>query len=318
MDDVLALLSNPVLAGFLAASVRLSVPILLAALGGMFSEKSGILNIGLEGMMLIGCFVGFIIVYFSGNLWLGVGAAVLVGALCGLGLAFYAVSLGSNQVVVGIAFNLLVLGVSAFCFRLAFGKGTTAPRVTAFQPIDFGPVGEIPILGPLLFQHDPLTYLAILLVIAAWVVMHRSTIGLAIKAVGEHPEAAETLGLNVVRIRYLSVMVSGALAGLGGAFLSISATGLFLDNMSAGRGYIALAILILGRRHPFGVLGAALLFGAAEALQLRAQLLPSGIPLQFLIMLPYVLTVLVLAGFAQRSGAPAALGQPFRRKAEGG
>ncbi len=144
--------------------------------------------------------------------------------------------------------------------------------------------------------------------------MHRSTIGLDIKAVGEHPEAGETLGLDVVRIRYLSVIASGALAALGGAFPSTASTGLFLDNMTAGRGYIALAILILGRRHPFGILAAALLFGGAEALQLRAQLLPIGVPLQFLIMLPYVLTIVVLAGLAGRSGAPRGLGRALPRR----
>ena len=307
-------LTDPVLAGFIAASVRLSIPIMLAALGGMFAEKSGVLNIGLEGIMLGGCFVAFITVYFTGNLWLGVLAAMLAGGVFGLVLAWFAVSAGSNQVVVGIAFNLLMLGVTAFFFRLAFDAGTTAPRITAFAPIEFGALASIPILGPLLCQHDPLTYLTLLLVVASFVVMHRSTIGLAIKAVGEHPEAGETLGLDVVRIRYLAVMVSGALAALGGAFLSTASTGLFLDNMTAGRGYIALAILILGRRHPFGILFAALLFGGAEALQLRAQLLPIGVPLQFLIMLPYVLTIVVLAGFAGRSGAPAALGRPLARR----
>jgi general nucleoside transport system permease protein len=304
-------LADPVLAGFIAASVRLSIPILLAALGGMFSEKSGVLNIGLEGMMLGGCFVAFLTVYVTGNLWLGVLAAVLAGALFGLVLAWFSVSAGANQVVVGIAFNLLMLGVTAFFFRLAFDAGTTAPRIVPFAVIDFGALASIPILGPLLFQHDPLTYLTLLLVVLAFIVMHRSTIGLAIKAVGEHPEAGETLGLDVVRIRYLAVMASGALAALGGAFLSTASTGLFLDNMTAGRGYIALAILILGRRHPFGILFAALLFGGAEALQLRAQLLPIGVPLQFLIMLPYVLTIVVLAGFAGRAGAPNALGRPL-------
>jgi ABC-type uncharacterized transport system permease subunit len=307
-------LADPVLAGFIAASVRMAIPILLAALGGMFAEKSGVLNIGLEGMMLIGCFVGFIAVFWSGNLWLGAALAVVAGALAGLGLAFYAVTVRANQVVVGIAFNLLMLGVSAYFFRLAFGAGTASPRITPFTPIDFGQLATIPVLGPLLFQHDPLTYLSLGLVLVGWLVMHRSTIGLSIKAVGEHPEAAETLGLDPVRIRYLAVMVSGALAGLGGAFLSISATGVFLDNMTAGRGYIALAILILGRRHPFGVLVAALLFGAAEALQLRAQLLPIGVPHQFLIMLPYVLTIIVLAVSATRSGAPAALGVPYDKE----
>lgn len=313
MEQLLGALSDPVLAGFVAASVRLSIPILLAALGGLFSEKAGVLNIGLEGMMLLGCFVGFIVAFYTGNVWLGVLAAVAAGAIAGLALAFYAVTVGANQVVVGIALNLLMLGVTAFFFRLAFGAGTAPPRIAPFEQVDFAGLGSLPLLGPLLFQHDPLTYLAIGLVLLAWVVMQRSTIGLAITAVGEHPTAAETLGINVVRTRYLAVMASGALAGLGGAFLSTSATGLFLDNMTAGRGYIALAILILGRRHPFGIVAASLLFGAAEALQLRAQLLPLGVPLQFLIMLPYLLTIVVLAGFAQRTGAPASLGAPFKR-----
>jgi len=307
----LDLVANPVLAGFLAASIRLSIPIMLAALGGMFAERSGVLNIGLEGMMLLGCFVGFIVAYFSGQIWLGVLAALLAGAACGLLLAFYAVTLRANQVVVGIALNLAMVGVTGFFFRLAFGSGTSGPRITSFPPLDFGALSAIPIIGPLLFGPDALTYLAVALVIGAWLVMYRSTYGLSIKAVGEHPEAAETLGLNVANVRYLCSMVSGALAGLGGAFLSLSATGLFLENMTAGRGYIALAILILGRRYPFGILGASLLFGAAEALQLRAQLLPSGIPLQFLLMLPYVLTIIVLAASAHRAGAPAALGAPY-------
>lgn len=309
----MSFLTDPVVVGFIAASVRLAIPILLAALGGMFSERAGVLNIGLEGLMLIGCFTAFITGYMTGSLWLGVLAAIAVGAISGAVLAFYAVTARANQVVVGIAFNLMMLGLTAFFFRLAFAAGSTSPRITPFEPIDFGALGGLPVFGPLLFSHDPLTYLALLLVVVAWLVMERSTMGQAIRAVGEHPEAAETLGLDVVRIRYGAVMVSGALAGLGGAFLSTASTGLFLDNMTAGRGYIALAILILGRRHAFGILLGALLFGAADALQLRAQLLPIGVPLQFLIMLPYLLTILVLAGLAGRGGAPRALGVPFGR-----
>src|SRR6218665_66848 len=174
-------LTDPVLAGFIAASVRLSIPILLAALGGMFAEKSGVLNIGLEGMMLGGCFVAFITVYFTGNLWLGVLAALIAGGVFGLVLAWFAVSAGANQVVVGIAFNLLMLGVTAFFFRLAFAAGTAAPRIPALAPIDFGALAAIPILGPLLFQPDPLTYVALALVVASFVIMHGSTIGSAIK-----------------------------------------------------------------------------------------------------------------------------------------
>ena len=309
----MSFLADPVLAGFLSASVRLSIPILLAALGGMFSERSGVLNIGLEGMMLAGCFVGFIVAFLTGWIWLGVLAAILVGALTGLLLAVYAVTLRANQVVVGISINLAMVGVTAFFFRIAFGANGASPRISAFSPLDFGPLKELPLLGPLLFQHDVLTYLSVGIVIASWLVLFRSTYGLALNAVGENPGAAETLGINVVRVRYGAAMVSGGLAGLGGAFLSMSATGLFLENMTAGRGYIALAILILGRRHPVGILAASLVFGAADALQLRAQLLPGAVPLQFLLMLPYVLTIVVLAISAQRAGAPAALGVPFSR-----
>ncbi|SNS31421.1 ABC transporter permease [Tropicimonas sediminicola] len=310
---MMSILTDPVFAGFLSASVRLSMPILLAALGGVFAERSGVLNVGLEGMMLAGCFAGFMLTFLSGQLSVGLAAAMVVGGLVGLLLGCFAITLRANQVVVGIAINLLVAGTTAFLFRLAFRAGAETPRITPFKPLDFGPLADIPVLGPLLFSHDILTYAALGLVLLSWVVLCRSTIGLTVSAVGEHPVAATTLGLYVIRTRYLAVMASGVLAGLGGAFLSISATGLFLDNMTAGRGYIALAILILGRRHPVGIVAASLLFGAAEALQLRAQLMPTGVPLQALIVLPYALTLVVLAGFASRSGAPASLGQPLPR-----
>jgi simple sugar transport system permease protein len=315
--NALAFLTDPAFAGFLAASMRLAIPIMLAALGGLFSERSGVLNIGLEGAMLIGAFVGFVAAYLSGSLGLGVLAAVIAGIAFGLILGFYTITLGANQVVVGIAMNLLTIGVTAFFYRLIFGSGTQSPRIDAFPPLDLGPLADIPLIGPLLFRQDILAYIALALIVVAWLVIAKTRFGLNIRAVGEHPEAAETLGVDVFDIRYAAIAISGGLAGLGGAFLSLSATGIFIDNMTAGRGYIALAILILGRRHPFGVLLAALLFGAADALQLRAQLLPTGVPFQFLLMLPYVLTIIVLAGFVGRGGAPAALGVPFRRGRSG-
>jgi ABC-type uncharacterized transport system permease subunit len=180
-----------------------------------------------------------------------------------------------------------------------------------FAQIDFGRLADVPLIGPLLFRQDPFGYLALALIPIAWFAIAKTRFGLNVRAVGENPHASESLGVNVVLIRYGALAISGALAALGGAFLSLSATGVFIDNMTAGRGYIALAILILGRRHPIGVLLAALLFGAADALQLRAQLLPIGIPLQFLLMMPYLLTIVVLAGAVGRAGAPAALGVPF-------
>ena len=310
---MLALLVDPTFAGFLSASMRLAIPIMLAALGGVFAERSGVLNIGLEGMMLVGAFTGFAAAYASGHLVVGVAAAVLAGIATGLVLGLYTITLGANQVVVGIALNLLAAGATSFFYRLAFGTGTASPRVDAFVALDLGSLADIPVVGPLLFRQDALAYVALALVFIAWFGLAKTRFGLDIRAVGEHPAAAETLGLNVARIRFLAIGISGGLAGLGGAFLSLSATGVFIDGMTAGRGYIALAILILGRRHPLGVLVAALLFGAADALQLRAQILPTGVPFQFLLMLPYILTIIVLAGFVGRTGAPAALGLPFRR-----
>jgi len=209
--------------------------------------------------------------------------------------------------------NLLAAGVTAFLYRLIFGSGTQSPRVDAFLPLDLGRLADIPVIGPLLFKQDPFAYFALTLIPLAWLVIAKTRFGLNIRAVGENPQASETLGVDVALVRYAALAISGALAALGGAFLSLSATGIFIDNMTAGRGYIALAILILGRRHPVGVPLAALVFGAADALQLRAQLLPTGAPLQFLLMAPYLLTIVVLAGFVGRAGAPAALGLPFRR-----
>jgi len=312
-----AFLTEPSFAGFLSASMRLAVPILLAALGGLFSERSGVLNIGLEGMMLVGAFFGFTAAYASGRLEIGVLAAIVAGVIFALVLGFYTITLAANQVVVGISMNLLAVGLTAFFFRLVFGAGAASPRVTSYPPLDLGLLADIPLIGPLLFRQDALAYLALALILVSWIVIAKTRFGLNIRAVGEHPEAAETLGVGVEPIRYAAIAISGGFAGLGGAFLSLSATGVFLENMTAGRGYIALAILILGRRHPFGVLLASLLFGAADALQLRAQLLPIGVPLQFLLMLPYVLTIIVLAGFVGRGGAPAALGAPFRRDRSG-
>lgn len=310
-------LTDPVIIGYAQAVVRMSIPILLAALGGMFAEKSGVLNIGMEGMMLSGAFVGFFTAYTTGNLWYGVACGAAAGGLLGLLLAFYQVVLGTNQVVTGIALNLLMVGATSFGYRAIVGMGVDTPRVEPFAALPLPLLSDIPLLGPMLFAQSPLVYMAYALVIASWVVLRKMAAGTAIVAVGEHPEAAETLGISVARTRSICLLVSGLFAGFGGAFLSLSATGLFIDNMTAGRGYIALAILLLGRRHPWGILAAAALFGGADALQLRGQSFGIGIPYQFLVMLPYLLTIVVLIGFAGKVRDPAALGVPFKRaKAE--
>ncbi len=313
MQELIALVTSPVAEGFLSASMRLAIPILLAALGGVYNERAGVLNIGMEGMMLSGCLVGFVVGFATGNMWLGVFAAVLVGGLLGVFLGFFTVTLAANQVVAGIALNLLAIGATSFLYRLSYGTGVQQLRVEGFPVIPVPILSQIPILGPLFFQQSALVYLTYFLMAVTAVVIFRSVWGLQIIATGENPEAAETMGITVARTRYIALFISGMFCSLGGAYLSLGATRLFLDNMTAGRGYIALAILVLGRRNPIGLLGAALLFGAADALQLRTQLLDINIPFQFMLMAPYVLTMIVLAFFVRHTDDPAALGIPYKR-----
>jgi simple sugar transport system permease protein len=306
-------LTSTVLEGFLSAGMRLAIPIMLAALGGIFNERAGVLNIGMEGMMLGGALAGFVVTFYTGNLLLGILAAIALGALLGLILGFFTISLSGDQVVVGIAFNLLMLGTTSFVYRAFFAVGTQQPQVQGLQALPVPILESIPLLGPLFFRQTPLVYATYLLVLISFIAIFRTTWGLKLRAVGESPEAAETLGIDVSRTRYLSLIICGMFCALGGAFLSVGASSIFVDNMTAGRGYIALAILVLGQRHPIGVAGAALLFGFADALQLRTQIIDIQIPFQFMLMLPYLLTIIVLAVFVRRSSDPAALGKHYRR-----
>ena len=307
------ILTAPVLEGFLSASMRLAIPIMLAALGGIYSERAGVLNIGMEGMMLGGALTGFIVTYYTGSVVLGIAAALLVGALLGLLMGYFTISLAGDQVVVGIAFNLLMLGVTSFVYRAFFAVGTQQPQITSLQALPIPILESIPIAGPLLFRQTALVYGTYFLIVVSFIVIFRTMWGLKLIAVGESPEAAETLGIHVTRTRYLSLLICGMFCALGGVSLSVGASSIFVDNMTAGRGYIALAILVLGRRHPFGIFAAALLFGAADALQLRTQTLDIKIPFQFMLMLPYLLTIIVLSVFVRRTNDPAALGKHYRR-----
>lgn len=306
-------LVSPVLEGFLSASMRLAIPIMLAALGGIYNERAGVLNIGMEGMMIGGALAGFMVTYYTGSVILGILAALVVGAVLGLVLGYFTITLSGDQVVVGIAFNLLLLGITSFTYRAFFAVGTQQPQVEGLQVIAIPLLSSIPIVGPLLFRQTGLAYVTYFLIIVSFIVIFRTMWGLKLIAVGESPEAAETLGIHVARTRYMSLIICGMFCALGGAFLSIGASSIYVDNMTAGRGYIALAILILGQRHPFGIFGAALLFGIADALQLRTQIIDIQIPFQFMLMLPYLLTIVVLAVFVRRSNDPAALGRHYRR-----
>ncbi len=293
---------------YLAASLRLAVPLAFAALGGLYSERSGVLNIALEGMLLTGAFTSAAATFYTGNVWLGVLAALVFGGLVGLLHAFLCVTWRVDQLVSGLAINLVASGLTSFLARLVF-HGGSAQRLPGIEPISIPVLANIPLLG--LLQQDLLVYLLVLLVPLSTYILFYTSPGLTLRAVGEYPQAADTSGISVQRVRYLCVMISGCLAGLGGAYLTLVQVKYFAEGMSAGKGFIAIAALIFGKWHPVGTALACLLFAATEALQLRIQALGINIPYQFLVMLPYAIAILALVGLAGKSTPPAALGVAY-------
>lgn len=264
--------------------------------------------------MLMGAFVGFAVTYFIGNIWLGVLSALFVGALLGLLMSFISVKLGADQVVCGFGIFILGSGFSYFLYRMIFGVPTVLPHIKGFETANIPILSEIPIIGPALFQQYALVYLAFFILPVFAVVLFRTTLGLKIKAVGENPQAADVAGINVYLVRYLCVVICGALSGLSGSFLSLVQFRTFLPGMSAGRGFIALALVIFSRWKPSMGLVAALVFGGVDALQMRLQ--ASGLfplPSQFAIMLPYILTMVVLIVAGRKARGPASLCVPYKR-----
>ena len=280
----------------LFSSIRLTTPLLLAALGGLFSERSGVLNIALEGLMLAGAFTAAVVTYFAGSPWVGLLAAIAAGVVVALLHAVASIRYHADQVVSGMAINILFLGVPALLSGAFFASGGATPQLDRKQLLPIAPI-----------------VLAFALVPVTGYVLNRTRFGLRLRAVGENPEAADTAGISVVRIRYLAVALSGALAALGGAYLSTGQSSLFTRNMTAGRGFIALAALIFGKWRPVQTMFGCLLFGFAEALSIQMQGV-ARVPVQFIQIIPYVVTIVVLAGFIGRSRAPRALGQPFDEK----
>jgi simple sugar transport system permease protein len=292
----------------ISASIRMATPLALAALGGVFSERSGVVNIGLEGIMLNGAFAAVVATHFSGNPWIGVLAAVLVGSLTALLHAVVTVTFKADHIVSGVAVNLLALGATQFTCWVVYGNSGNSERVVGLSAWHIPLIGQVPVLGHIISGHSPLVYLAILLVLLAHFLLFKTVFGLRLRAVGEYPLAADTMGIKVILMRYCGVLISGVLAGLGGAFLSLN-THYFVKNMSGGRGFIALAAMIFGKWRPFGAAGACLLFGFLEALQMSLQ--GGGMPTQFIQMIPYLATMVVLASAVGRATPPAAVGRPY-------
>ncbi len=299
----------------LAAGVRMAIPILLPATGEIFAERAGVLNINLEGQMLTGAFASFIVGYYTHNLPLALAAGALAGVLMGLLMALCCIRWHCNHVVVGITLNMFALGFTSFWYRVVFGVTTAPPKADVSSgtlPIPL--LSDIPAVGEILFNQNFLFYISVLIVAVSFFVLQKTQFGLQIRASGEYPRAAETMGVNVARMRYISMIICGALAGLGGSFLSLISLNRFVDNITASRGFIALAIVIFGKWSPWRVFLASLLFGTTDALQLRLQAVGVDIPYQLLTMLPYLLTILVMIVTAKRSHSPAALGADYERE----
>lgn len=306
-------METSLLAALAASTVAMAVPLLLPALGELISERAGVINIGLEGFLLAGAFTAFAVSFSSGSPLLGLGAALAIGAAAGAAFAFFVVGRSANQVVTGTAFNLLAVGLTGVAYRAIFGVTGTALTVAGAPSLPLPLLSSLPVVGRALFEQTVLGYAAFLAVPCVAFALGHTLPGLRLRMVGENPRAAETEGVDVTRVRTVALTLCGTLAAAGGAHLALSYAKTFVEGMSAGRGFIALAIVIVGRRSAAGAMFAALFFGLATALQFHVQALGLPVPYHFLLALPYVLTLLVLAGFGGRLEAPAALGQPYTR-----
>jgi simple sugar transport system permease protein len=279
------------------STIRLATPLLLAALGGLLSERSGVINIALEGLMLAGAFTSAVVTYFVGDPWIGLLAGIAAGVFIAAIHAVACIKFRSDQVVTGTAINILMFGIPTLLSGALFDTTGSTPQVPQTDLIPNAPI-----------------VIAFVLVPAVWYVLYRTPLGLRLRAAGENPEAADTAGISVARIRYTGVLLSGALAAIGGAYLSIGQSSLFTRNMTAGRGFIALAALIFGKWRPVQTMLACLLFGIAEAIAIQMQGVIPNVRVEYIQIIPYVLTIVVLAGFIGASRAPRALGQPYEKE----
>lgn len=300
-------------------ALQFAALLLLPALGGTISERSGIVNIAMEGMMLVGAYAGVAVAVASNSVWIGLLAAIICGGLISLLHAVVSINFKANQIISGIAINIIALGLTNYLLfaETPNGAGFSALALNLRLPnLAWRPLSNLPFLGPVLFQQNIIFYIALIVLLAIHLLLFRTNIGLRIRAVGEHPQAADTAGVNVRLVRYCCVVGSGLLSGLAGAFLSLGIVGIFNSNMTDGRGFIALAAMIFGKYTPLGTAGACLIFGLGEALAYSAPLQQAGIDSSLIATLPYVLTLVALVGFVGRTVAPAADGIPYEPGSE--
>ena len=292
----------------------MATPILLVALAELYSERAGLVNIGLDGIMSIGALIGFLFGYMTGNPFVGILAGAMAGIAVNMIYAFCTVTLCAEQIVYGMAINIFAPALASFIYRAYFSDTSTVVQGVSMKAAAIPLLSKLPIVGDLFFNHSVLVYFAYLLVPLTAVFLNKTKAGLNFRAVGEYPKAAETLGVNVIRQKYLASIICGALAGTGGAYLTLCYTSTYSEGIVAGRGFIALSAVIFGRWTPGGVLLACLLFGFCDAIQIRLQLLSPGTPYQLLQMIPYICTLIALIVFGIRKNGPKANGQPYFRE----
>jgi general nucleoside transport system permease protein len=302
------------------AMIALAAPLIFTALGGVFSERSGVVNIGLEGLMVIGAFVSIVFnLTFDEQLgawtpWISIIVAMVAAMIFSLLHAVASISFRADQTVSGVAINLLAVGLTLFLVKKIYDKGQTDMIQSTFDKVDIPILSDIPVIGKIFFSNGYyVSYIAILLAVAVWYVIYKTPFGLRLRAVGEHPMASDTMGVSVTKMRYIGVMLSGAFGGIGGAVHALTVTLDFSHSTINGQGFMALAAVIFGKWHPLGVMGAALFFGLAQSLSIVGASLPffKDIPAVYLLIAPYILTIIALTGFIGRADAPKASGQPY-------
>lgn len=301
------------LTGMLQATVVRAVPIALAALGGILCERVAVINIAIEGMLLAGAFAGALFGSLMGG-WAGIICAMLTGGVFGLLLAVLVITYRVDQIIAGVVINLFVLGLTSYVSSQVFAEFRWLNKATPFRAFKIPLLGDIPLIGPVLFNQNLFVYGALIMVTLSTYYLFYTRMGLRARAVGEHPRAADTLGIDVIKTRYAHVIAAGMVAGFGGAWFTLGSVGRFDENMTFGRGFIGLAAMIFGRWHPLGALAAALVFGFADSLQQKLSILNTPIPSEFLSMAPYIATIVVVAGLVGRARPPAAIGKAYTKE----
>ena len=307
-------MNSAIIITILATGIRSATPYLLAALGEMFTQRSGVYNLGVEGIMMMGAFVGFFATLHSGSPLLGIVASLAIGGVMGLLMALVSVTFKAEQGISGIGLYMFGWGLSGLLYRLYVGGITS---INGLKPIQIPLLSTIPFLGPMFFDQNVLVYAALVLVPLSSFILYKTSWGLNVRAVGNKPEAADTLGVSVIRVRYQCLIAGSMLAGLAGAFLTLGQANMYADNITAGRGFIAIALVYFGRWNPWGILIGSLLFSMADSFQSMVQVLGINFPYELAVILPYVVTIIALAISFGRVWAPAALGKPFQRGTRG-